>query len=348
MMHRALGTRTLKIPRLVFGTTSLGNIYQVIPKDVKLALVKEMFTHVEKPVVLDSAGKYGAGLSLEMIGWALQELDISADDVIISNKLAWIRTPLKTHEPTFEPGAWFGLEHDAVQDISYEGILRCWEQGHELLGGVYRSQMVSVHDPDEYLAGAQSDYERQKRFEEILAAYEALHNLKKQGLVKAIGVGAKDWKSIQEIAQVVELDWVMFANSYTLYTHPIELIKFMDELEQKQIAIINSAVFNAGFLTGGDYFDYRKLNPENDAEQKLFQWREKFFAICGQFRVTAAEACVQFGLSHPNITSLAMSTSKPERIKQNVALISKEISADFWVALRKAGLISKDYPYLGN
>ncbi|WP_252734005.1 hypothetical protein [Pseudoalteromonas sp. C2R02] len=30
---------------------------------------------------------------------------------------------LTSDEPTFEPGAWFNLKHDAVQDISYQGIL---------------------------------------------------------------------------------------------------------------------------------------------------------------------------------------------------------------------------------
>ncbi|MDQ7027910.1 MAG: aldo/keto reductase [Anaerolineae bacterium] len=348
MNHEPLGTTSLNIPRIAFGTTSLGNIYQVIPKEVKLAIVKEIFQHVEKPMLLDSAGKYGAGLALEVIGWALQELAIAPDDVIISNKLAWLRTALKTPEPTFEPGAWFGLEHDAVQDISYDGILRCWEQGHELLGGVYTSQMVSVHDPDEYLASATSDNDRKKRFDDIMAAYEALFDLKKKGLVQAVGVGAKDWKSIQEIAQVVQLDWVMFANSFTLYTHPTELVKFMRELQEKQIAIINSAVFNAGFLTGGEYFDYRKVDPQNEADKALFQWRNEFFAICQQFQIKPADACVQFGLSHPAINSVAMSTSKPERVKQNVDLVSNELSADFWVALRKAGLLADDYPYLRN
>ena len=41
------------------------------------------------------------------------------------------------------------LKHDAVQDISYQGILDCYEQGNTLLGK-YQARLVSVHDPDEY------------------------------------------------------------------------------------------------------------------------------------------------------------------------------------------------------
>ena len=43
---------------------------------------------------------------------------------MISNKLAWKRAPLLTDEPTFEPGAWVNIKHDAVQDISWVITIR--------------------------------------------------------------------------------------------------------------------------------------------------------------------------------------------------------------------------------
>jgi D-threo-aldose 1-dehydrogenase len=346
MNYHQIGSTGLSIPRVTFGTAGLGNQYQVFPKELKLAIVREIFNHVQAPVALDSAGKYGAGLSLEAIGWSLAELGIPQEDVVISNKLGWRRVPLSTPEPTFEPGVWFGLEHDAVQDISYKGILRCWEQGCELLGGSYIPQMISVHDPDEYLAKASSEAEKQRLFEDILEAYQALAQLKKTGQAKAIGVGAKDWTSIQAISKEVDLDWVMLANSMTLYSHPAELLAFMDELKAKNVAIINSAVFNAGFLTGGEFFNYRKLNPDNEKDKPLFEWREKFFALCEQHKVNPATACVQFGISHPGIVSVALSTSKPERVKDNIESVTVAIPGDFWQALKQAKLISPDYPYL--
>ena len=73
--------------------------------------------------------------------------------VIVSNKLAWKRAPLLTDEPTFEPGAWVGLKNDATQDISYQGILDCYEEGNALLGE-FNARVVSVHDPEQYLAAA--------------------------------------------------------------------------------------------------------------------------------------------------------------------------------------------------
>jgi len=340
------GNTGLMTPPVVFGSTALGNLFREFSYESKLATMRAIFAHLPKPVVIDSAGKYGAGLALEVMGDCLRELGIADDDVIISNKLAWLRAPLTTPEPTFEPGAWFGLQHDAAQDISYTGIRSCFEQGLELLGGGYSTQLVSVHDPDEYLDAAASPSDRERRFDDILGAYTALDEIKAQGQAKGIGVGAKNWKSIQEIDAQVKLDWVMFANSYTLYSHPADLLAFMDSLHEKGVAIINSAVFNAGFLTGGEFFNYVKLDPSQPADQEKFTWREKFFALCEQHGQTPAEVCIQFGKSHPGIAALALSTSKPQRVKTNVEAMSVQVPAVFWDVLKEAGLLAADHPYI--
>ena len=128
----AFGNTGLEISPIIFGTSCLGNLYQAVPYETKLDIIRQFFEHVEAPVVLDSAGKYGAGLSLEIIGKTLNELGKSSGDVIISNKLGWKRVPLKGPEPTFEPGAWFGIKHDAEQCISQElsnagsRVVNCW------------------------------------------------------------------------------------------------------------------------------------------------------------------------------------------------------------------------------
>ena len=67
-----------------------------------------------------------------------------------------------------------GLEHDAEQRISYDGILECWDEGCRLLGEAYKPRLASVHDPDEYLAAASSPDDRRRRFDDIFEAYRAL------------------------------------------------------------------------------------------------------------------------------------------------------------------------------
>ncbi len=344
IVHLELGKTGLYIPQIIFGTSALGNLYKVISEETKLEIIRECFKYVPKPVVFDCAGKYGAGLALEELGRCLNTLKIKENDVIISNKLGWKRINLSTSQPTFEPGVWHGLKFDAQQKISYSGIIECWEQGNSLLGQKYSPQMLSVHDPDEYLDQAKSNSEKKKLFNDILDAYKALHDLKKQGKAQAIGIGAKNWEIIREISEHVQLDWVMFANSLTIMKHPSQLISFIEKLSKKGIGIINSAVFNGGFLIGSNYFDYKPIDPINDSDKLI--WRDNFYKICEKHHVIPSVACVNFGMSPSYVTAISLNTSKPEHVKENVLSVTQEVPKQFYEDMIKQKLISPDYPFL--
>lgn len=340
----APGCPRLSLPRIVFGSSALGNLYGVVKDATKQAIVDEWIARQRPLTVIDSAGKYGAGLALETIGRCLAASGVPPEQVCISNKLGWRRVALQGKEPGFEPGVWFGLEHDAEQAIGYEAILDCWEQGNRLLGD-YEAQLVSVHDPDEYLAGAESPEARSDRYGDILEAYRALEELRESGRVQGVGVGAKDWTIIRRLhGDGVRLDWVMFANRFTLYRHPPEVLDFMEALGREGITVVNSAVFNAGFLIGGHYFDYAPVTEADRPE--LFAWRDAFFEVCERFAVSPARACCQFALSPPEVHSLALNTSRPERVAENVEMVETSIAPEFWEALKEKGLLEEHYRYL--
>lgn len=343
---RLLGNTEIKCPQIIYGTSYLGNLYRELSEDEKLSLMQEWFKVADGKVMIDSAGKYGAGLALEVIGQGLEKLGVDPAQITISNKLGWYRVPLTSAEPTFEPGAWANLKYDAVQKISYNGILECWQQGCELLGGKFKPEIVSVHDPDEYLMAASNDKDREKRKDDILGAYKALFELKEKGEVKAVGIGSKDWLVIKELCQEVKFDWVMFANKFTVYHHPKAIVDFMIQLEKDGVGIINSAIFNAGFLTGGEYFDYRLVDPKNPEDQHLFAWREKFFAICRKHNIAPGDACFKFALSAPQVAAVALNPSKPQRMAHNKALLDQEFPEAFWAELKNEQIIDTEYPYL--
>lgn len=333
----------IKLPPVVFGTSGLGNLFTATPEEVKTRVVQACLSFSEAPVIFDCAGKYGAGLALEVLGRALRRLNVDPQEVIISNKLGWVRSPLLGDEPTFEPGVWKDLRYDAVQKIGYDGILECFEQGNQLLGG-YTPQMVSVHDPDEYLAGGAQKGLDWRRYQDILDAYDALFDLKREGRVSAVGIGAKDWRVIKQIVGDVSLDWVMFANSMTLKNHPAELMAFIRKLADQGITVINSAVFHSGFLVGSDYFDYRKQQRSDPGSAPLYRWREEFFAVCDEFHVTPAAACVQFALMVPGVSSIALHCSEAGRVKENLDLAARPLPEEFWRALHRRQLIDVDIP----
>lgn len=342
----AFGKTGLTVPSIIYGTSFLGNLYHELPAETKLQIMKKWFEVSASTPMIDTAGKYGAGLALEVIGAGLKTLGISKDDIIISNKLGWYRVPLQGDEPTFEPGAWANLKFDAEQRISYSGILECWEQGCQLLGGYYKPQVVSVHDPDEYLMAANSEADRAKRLDDILGAYKALFELKEKGEVKAVGIGAKDWLVIKELYEKVKFDWVMFANKLTLYHHPVEIVEFIERIHADGVGIINSAIFNAGFLTGGDFFDYRKLDPNSESDRELFAWRNTFFTICEKHHVAPGDACLHFALAMPQVCAVALNPSKPERIARNVEVLETQLSRAFWQELKTEKIIGEHFKYI--
>ncbi|TWT97717.1 Pyridoxal 4-dehydrogenase [Botrimarina colliarenosi] len=331
----------LSLPRVVFGSSALGNLYEVVPDERKLAIVRAWLDEGGDSVVIDSAGKYGAGMALEKLGECLRELGASPERVTIGNKLGWCRIPIRGSEPTFEPGAWAGLTHDAEQRISREGILDCWRQGVELLGEPYVPRLLSVHDPDEFLAAGDPT----ERWQDLLGAYESLSDLRDRLPDSTLGVGSKDWRVAKRIAEAVRLDWVMLANCVTLYSHPTGVLEFIGQLAAQGIAVVNSGVFNAGFLVGGRYFDYRVPSPTANAE--LFRWRETFNQLCTEHQVRPAHVCVQFGLSPAGVESVALNTAHPGRVAENLEIAAQPLPLSFWSAAKENGLIDPAYPHLG-
>lgn len=335
------GKTGFRIPKMVIGTSSLGNLYRISSSWQKEQLVRTAIKACNELVFFDTAGKYGAGMSLESLGLCLKNIGVPKSQVLISNKLGWKRTPLVNGKPTFERDVWKGIGNDAVQTIGYDGIIECYEEGVELLGG-YSSQMVSVHDPDEYLLGATTQRQYEERFEKILEAYAALFELKKQKKVEAIGIGSKDWRVIREIYKHVPLDWVMIANSMTLYHHPEELLAFMRELEKAGVGIINSAVFQSGFLVGGGYFDYELLDPQQPRDIQRFRWREIFFETCREMKVDPAHACIQFGLNAPGVNAVAINSETPDKLERNALYCETVLPQGFWVRLNEMNIISDE------
>jgi D-threo-aldose 1-dehydrogenase len=337
----------LSLPPILFGISALGNLYKALPVETKRAIVAESLRLGPSPAVFDGAGKYGAGLALEELGESLRAAGAEPDAVILSNKLGWRRVPLSGPEPTFEPGAWKELRHDATQDISYEGILRCREEGDRLLGHPFRAGLLSVHDPDEYLRAAGPDpAARARRLEDVLGAYRALAELRSRGEARAVGLGAKDWRTAREIAQRVDLDWVMLACSLTVLEHPPELVSWVDELSRHGVRVIDSALFHGGFLTGGSWFDYRPVGEESAEGRRLLAWRASYAAVCGRHGVRPAHAAVAFARLVPGVSSVALNTSDPARVAENVAMATEPVPPALWRDLVDAGLLGRDLGFL--
>ncbi|MBC7651153.1 MAG: aldo/keto reductase, partial [Deinococcales bacterium] len=57
-----------------------------------------------------------------------------------------------------------------------------------------------------------------------------------------------------------------------------------------------------------------------------------------------AEACVNFGLHIDGVDSIALSAPLPEMVATNVAMITKKIPTEFWLAMSERGLMEQSIP----
>jgi D-threo-aldose 1-dehydrogenase len=77
-----------------------------------------------------------------------------------------------------------GLSHRAIFDYSYDGALRSFEQSLLRLG-VDRIDILFIRDADVWTHGADNI---EARFQQAMdGAYPALHRLREEGAIKAIG-----------------------------------------------------------------------------------------------------------------------------------------------------------------
>ena len=265
-------------------------------------------------------------------------MKVDPKSIKISNKLGWKRIPKSNNGIiNCEPGVWVNLEYDAVLDISYQGILDCYHQGNELVAP-YHVDIVSVHDPDEYITMGLNENEMNIKKKDVLEAYRALIELKQQGLVESIGVGSKDPKTIEYISNNCILDWVMLACHLTLYTHTEYVIELLHTLTKKNIHIINAAVFNSGFLIGEEFYDYMKILKKDHLI--LFEWRDNFNKSCKELNLIPAHVCIQYSYLYPEIHTIALNATSIEQVKNNNSMVNTPLSMTIWEKLLYNKVIS--------
>jgi D-threo-aldose 1-dehydrogenase len=121
------------------------------------------------------------------------------------------------------------------------------------------------------------------------------------------------------------------------------LLNFVQQLHQQGTVIINSAVFNGGFLVGRDFYNYVLIDKNSPEGKALYEWREQFFVLCNAFNILPAEACFNFGFNISGVDSVAVSTVVPEKVKRNIEMATKKIPDAFWKAMKENGLLEAHY-----
>lgn len=330
--QREVGTSGLKVSTLGLGGAPLGDLFERLDDDVARATIAAA-ADSDAVTLFDTSPFYGFGLSEHRFGSVLSRRN--RDSFQISTKVGrWLRP----QTGPFDRGVFKGgLEFEYVFDYSYDGTMRSVEQSMARLG-LTRFDILLVHDLDTGHHGEETD----ARFAEAMdGAVRALDDLKRQGVVKAIGVGLNEAPITARFIREGDFDCAMLAGRYTLLEQDA-LDEFLPLCEEKKVSMLAAGVFNSGILAtgaveGANYY-YEPAAPE------IMDRVRRIERVCDAHGVPIAVASAQFPLGHPRMASVVLGAVKPDEVSRNIAAMSRHVPAGLWDDLKSEKLLRADAP----
>ena len=275
MEKRQLGKSDLHLPVLSFGASSLGAEFRSV--DVNEAL-QSVHTAINLGMnFIDTSPFYGRGMSEVLLGIALKKH--ARDTYMLGTKLGR-----------------YSLEHF---DFSAKRVEESVHVSMHRLGTDYLDVLL-LHDV-EFVSLPQI-------WEETIPA---ILDLKKRGLVKAIGFSCYPMKTFNTVLDHVEndIDCVLSYNQYTLQN-----TRFYDELiprlQPKGIGAINAGPFSARLLTNAELPVWLKEPEEVKAAARAAA------KLCAVHGVDIAQLALQYSCANPAITTTIAGSANPNNIAQ--------------------------------
>jgi D-threo-aldose 1-dehydrogenase len=292
----------IELGRLGLGTAPIGGLYAAVDDETAQAVVERAWELGLR--YFDTAPRYGAGLAERRLGAALRGKP--RGEFAVSTKVGRLLRPGRSD--------WHGAPPLVDEfDFSRDAALRSLEESLGRLG-LDRVDVAFVHDPDDH-------------FEEALAgSFRALRELREQGVVRAIGVGANGTAVLCRFAREADPDCFLVAGRYTALDRSAagELLPLCEE---RNVAVIAGGVFNSGVLAGGDTFDYETAPGEIVARV------EELSETCARHGVPLPAAAVQFPLRHPAVVTVLVGCRTPAEVADDVRLSEAYASDALWEEL---------------
>lgn len=329
--RRRLGRSVLELSVLGFGSAPIGDLYAVLDDATAIAAAETAATLGVN--YFDTAPYYGQGLAEHRLGTALRRRGDA--QTVVSTKVGRLLKPAPQGRTT---GYLGGHPFDVLHDYSYDGTMRSLDASLHRLGRA-SVDILYIHDADAWTHGP---IEGPLRYAEAMAgAYRALDDLRRTGVVKAIGVGTNDPAYAARYLSDGDFDCVLLAGRYSLLEQPA-LDTVLPLAMRKGAGVVLGGVFNSGILATGPIAG-AKYNYA-DAPADILTRVQRMADVCGRHGVSLATAALQFCLGHPAVTSVVLGAVRPEEVERNIASLGSKIAPDLWRDLKHEGLLGEDVP----
>lgn len=267
----------------------------------------------------DTAPLYGTGRSESRVGRVLSNKP--RDDFVLSTKIGRLLVPSEG-QPS---------ELTIEYNYSSDAVIQSIESSLERLN-LDRIDILLCHDIDRW-----THEDDQPRIYEAAAngALPAMHRLREEGLVRAIGLGVNESAVCTRVMKEFEPDCFLLAGRFTLLEQE-PLDEMLPMCLSKDVSVIIGGPYNSGILTNVERhratYDYKPA-PEHLWE-KVLRIRE----ICDAHSVDIRAAALQYVLRHPAVASVIPGMWRLHEVTENQNLLSVDIPESLWSDLANANL----------
>ncbi len=334
--RRRVGKTKLEVTTLGLGGAPMGGFRATIPDAEAAAFCEAAWQDGVR--YYDTSPFYGYGRSELRMGAALREKP--REEFVISTKIGRILHPLKPGEKKPADFRENGLPGFSPEfDYSYDGVMRSLEHSHLRLG-LAKIDIALVHDVDFWTI---KDREiLNQRFKTVMdSGFKALDELRKAGVIGAIGVGINESDTSLRFIQAGDFDCMLLAGRYTLLEQG-GLAEFLPECVKRNVSVILGGPYNSGILTGGVKDD--TTHDYAQAPRELIDKARKIEAVCKRHGVELGAAAMQFPLFHPALCAVIPGALSVREVKQNVERLSVKIPSDLWSELKREKLLDPAAP----
>ena len=308
----------LELTRLSLGTAPLAGLFKSVDVSDSDQLIH---TALDNGVnYFDTAPLYGHGLAEERLGRILKTV---TKPFVLETKVGRVLNWVEKADPV----PWFPDADPHMQpvfDYSADGIRRSLDESLKRLG-VDHIDIALMHEAENHIPQA------------INTAYPVLADLKRQGIIKAVGIGINFCDAAVEIMKSVDLDIVLLAGRYTLLDQSAQK-KLLPYALERKVDITIGGVFNSGVLADpkpGATFEYLPASDE------IIKKAQDIGAFLKKLGIPLTAAALQFPLRHPAVTSVLTGSRNSRELLANMTDFDLELPEDIWNQLEDAGLIEK-------
>ncbi|MDA0788533.1 MAG: aldo/keto reductase [Proteobacteria bacterium] len=325
-----LGSSGVKVTELGFGGAPIGSVGPRVTEEQVTEILNAAWDIGIR--YFDTAPLYGHGLSERRVGRFLSQRP--RDEFALSSKVGRLLVPEDEGERfdkmlDQEP---FSIRYD----YSYDGARRSLEASFERLG-LDRVDILLCHDIDIWTHGEDKQPEILKTAREGIL--RALSDLKREGVIRAFGLGVNEWQVCNQILDEFDVDCFLLAGRFTLLEQaPLDV--FLPRCVERNVSIIIGGPFNSGLLANAERrratYDYK---PVDDARWDKAQSIRR---ICENHDVDMRAAALRYPLMHPAVAAVIPGMWHVDEVHTNLELLQQSLPDALWSDLSDAGLVRLD------